>query len=117
SASFWYDGAGRRRKKTVSGMTIGFLYDRLNFVQEQSGVGTPTANLLTGLRIDETFTRTDSGGPRTILVDGLGNTLELADASAVLQTHFTFEPFGAVSVTGATDTNSTQFAGRENDNT
>ena len=49
SASFVYDGAARRRSKTVAGATTGFLYDRLNPVQELSG-GSPSANLLTGLQ-------------------------------------------------------------------
>ena len=32
SASFSYDGVGRRRAKTVSGTTTSFLYDGLNTV-------------------------------------------------------------------------------------
>jgi hypothetical protein len=55
TASFAYDGIGRRRSKTIAGATTNFLYDGLNFVQEQSGGGTPTGNLLTGLGIDETW--------------------------------------------------------------
>jgi hypothetical protein len=45
--------------KTINGTTTNFLYDVLNPVQEKNG-GTVTANLLTGLSIDELFTRTDS---------------------------------------------------------
>jgi hypothetical protein len=41
-------------------------------VQELSG-GTPTANLLTGGRIDDTLTRADGGGTRTFLADALGH--------------------------------------------
>jgi hypothetical protein len=48
------------------------LYDGLNFVRELTSGGTPTANLLTGLGIDETFTRTVSGGSETLLTDELG---------------------------------------------
>ena len=48
-------------KKTVNGTTTEFLYDGLNVVQELSG-GTPTANLLTGLGIDDYFLRTDANG-------------------------------------------------------
>jgi hypothetical protein len=40
-----------------------FVYDRLNPVQEKNGA-TVTANLLTGLGIDEFFTRTDGVGVR-----------------------------------------------------
>lgn len=117
SAGFAYDAKGRRRSKTVSGTTTGFLYDGWNLVQELTGGGTPTANLLTGLDIDETFTRTDGAGTSTLLVDALGSTLELANASGVLQTHYTYEPFGATTVSGAASTSAAQFTGRENDGT
>jgi RHS repeat-associated protein len=116
TASFQYDAVGRRRGKTVGTTSTNFLYDGLNLLQELSGT-TPTANLLTGLGLDETFTRTDAGGTRSPLVDALGSTLELADASGTLQTHYTFEPFGATTVSGATTTNTAQFTDRENDGT
>jgi len=74
-------------------------YDEFNLVQELSW-STPTANLLTERGIDETFTRTDAGGTSSFLVDALGSTLELADGSGALRTHYTFEPFGATTTSG-----------------
>lgn len=115
SASFAYDGVGRRRGKTIGGTTTNFLYDRLTFVQELSAGGTPTANLLTGMSIDEVFRRTDSAGARDPLIDALGSALALADGSGAVQTSYTYEPFGVTSVSGATSTNAGQFTGREND--
>lgn len=85
AASFAYDAMGRRRSKTIGSTTTGFLYDGLNPVQELSG-GSVTANLLTGLGIDEYFTRTDSSGVRNYLTDALGSTAALTDGSAVVQT-------------------------------
>jgi RHS repeat-associated protein len=117
SASFQYDGFGRRRGKTVSGTTTNFLYDGWNFVQEQNSGGTPTANLLTGLAIDETFTRTDGVGTSTLLTDALGSTLALANTSGSVQTSYTYEPFGKTTVSGTSSTNAGQFTGRENDGT
>jgi len=116
SASFQYDGLRRRRGKTVGGTTTNYLYDGINLVQELAG-GTPTANLLTGSGIDETFSRTDSSGTNTSLVDALGSAFALADASGSLQTQYTFDPFGTTSASGATSSNALQFTGRENDNT
>jgi RHS repeat-associated protein len=117
SAGFAYDGVGRRRSKTISSTTTNFLYDGLNFVQELTSSGTPTANLLTGGRLDETFTRTDGNGTSTFLVDALGSTVALADTSGVAQTQYTFDPFGATTASGATSANAAQFTGRENDAT
>jgi RHS repeat-associated protein len=116
SASFQYDGVGRRRSKTVGGTTTKFLYDGINLVQELVGT-TPTADLLTGADVDEVFVRTDSAGARTILADALGSSLALTDASGSVQTEYVFEPFGATTTSGTASTNSVQFIGRENDGT
>jgi RHS repeat-associated protein len=114
TASFGYDGFGRRRTTTVSGTTTEFLYDGLNPVQELSG-GSPTANLLTGLGIDEYFTRTDAAGVRNFLTDALGSTVALADTSGTMQTEYTYEPFGKSTKSGAATTSSYGFTGREED--
>src|SRR5262249_54090044 len=66
TASFQYDPFGRRVTKTVNGTATNFLYDGLNPVQELAS-GTPSANLLTGLSVDEYYTRTDAAGTRTLL--------------------------------------------------
>jgi YD repeat-containing protein len=71
--SFVYDGFGRRLSETVSGTTTQFLYDGLNPVQELNVSNVATANLLTGLKIDEVFSRTDSSGARSFLTDILGS--------------------------------------------
>lgn len=47
-------------KKTVGGTTTQFLYDGLNPVQELNSGNGVVANLMTGLRIDENFSRTDT---------------------------------------------------------
>ncbi len=85
NGSFAYDAFGRRRSKTIAGVTTQFLFDDVNPVQELNS-GSPTANLLTGLGIDEFLTRTDTAGVRTFLVDALGSTLALADESGTIQT-------------------------------
>lgn len=115
SAAFAYDGVGRRRGKTVGGTVTSFLYDNADVIQELSG-NTPTANLITGA-IDEIFMRTDVNGTVTPLSDSLGSTLELADGSGTLQTHYTFEPFGNTVASGTGSENPSQFTGRENDGT
>jgi RHS repeat-associated protein len=116
TASFQYDGLGRRVGKTVNGQSTAYLYDGENVVQELSG-GSPTANLLTGLDVDEVFARTDSAGARTFLPDGLGSTLALLDSTGTTQTQYTYEPFGKTTASGATTANTFQFTGRENDGT
>lgn len=114
SASFTYDSFGRRTGKTINGTTTNFVYDGLNPVQEKNGA-TVTANLLTGLGIDEFFTRTEGGAAKTLLPDALGSTVALGDGTGTPQTQYTYEPFGFTSQTGAASTNSYKYTGREED--
>jgi RHS repeat-associated protein len=118
NATFVYDGLGRRQKKTINANLTEFLYDGVNPVQETSGA-TVLANILTGLGIDEFFTRTDvpAATTRNFLPDALGSALALADAAGVVQTEYTYEPFGRTTATGASNTNPFQYTGRENDGT
>jgi len=115
AADFMYDAFGRRVRKTINGTSAEFLYDSLNVVQELSG-GTPTANMLTSLGIDEYFIRTDANGSHILLFDALGSTLALLDSNGV-QTRYTYEPFGATTATGTASTNPFQYTRRENDAT
>lgn len=114
AASFTYDSFGRRTGKTVQGTTTNYVYDGLNPVQEKNG-GTVTANLITGLGIDEFFQRTDGVGSRGILTDALGSTVALGDGTGTLQTQYTYEPFGYATQTGQANTNSYKYTGREDD--
>ncbi len=114
TASFSYDSFGRRTGKTVQGVVTNYVYDGLNPVQEKAGA-VVTANLLTGLGIDEFFTRTDGVGSRTLLPDALGSTVALGDSTGTLQTQYTYEPFGSATQTGLASTNSYKYTGREDD--
>lgn len=114
TGSFTYDSFGRRTGKTINATTTNFVYDGLNPIQEKAGA-TVTANLLTGLGIDEFFTRTDGVGVRALLPDALGSTVALGDGTGTLQTQYTYEPFGFVSQTGAASTSSYKYTGREGD--
>lgn len=118
NASFVYDGLGRREAKTINGSLTEFLYDRVNPVQETSGA-TVLANILPGLGIDEFLTRTDvvAGVTSTFLADSLGSPLAVTDNAGVVQTEYTYESFGRTAATGASNSSSYQYTGRENDGT
>lgn len=115
SASFQYDALGRRVSKTVNGSTVSYVYDGVHIVQEKVS-GTPTANIIFGM-LDEVLIRTDAGGSWTPLVDGNGNTLALTDSSGVVQTEYTYQPFGETTVSGSSNDNPSQYTGRDNDGT
>jgi len=112
-ATFAYDAFGRRAGKTINGTTTNFVYDGDNPVQELAGGN--NANLLTGLGVDEYFIRTNPSGTRTFLTDILGSTVALTDPAGALQAQYTYEAFGATSVTGGSNGNPFAYTGREHD--
>ncbi|HKY23088.1 MAG TPA: kelch repeat-containing protein [Vicinamibacterales bacterium] len=115
SATFLYDGMGRRQSKTVEGTTTTVLYDGLNIAQESAdGV---THSLLTGFRLDEVYSRSSATASKSFLVDGLGSAIALTSSMGDVETAYTYEPFGKATFSGAIDSNPFQFTGRENDGT
>ncbi len=116
NATFVYDGAGRREKKTINGNLVEFLYDGLNPVRESSGA-TIVADVLPGLRMDEILARTDiaTGVTSNFLTDLLDSAIGMTDNSGVIQTEYTYEPFGKTMAIGNSNSSSYQYTGREND--
>jgi RHS repeat-associated protein len=106
---------GRIRYQTINGTITDFVYDGLNPVRET--IGASTVDLLTGLGIDEYFTRTDSSSSRDLLSDALGSTVSLADSAGSIQTEYSYEPFGASTATGSASANELRYTGREDDGT
>jgi len=111
-ASFAYDPLGRRVSKTVLSTTTNFLYDGANAVQEFGTL--PTANLLTG-GVDERFTRTTATETDNYLTDAQGSTVTLTDAVGNSVAQYSYAPFGSLSASGATTSNSYTYTGRESD--
>jgi RHS repeat-associated protein len=113
-----YDGIGRRGKKTINGSLTEFLYDGLNPVQETSGAAI-LANILPGVGIDEFLTRTDvvAGVTSNFLTGTLGSPIAVTDNTGAVQTEYTYESFGRTTATGASNSSSYQYTGRENDGT
>jgi RHS repeat-associated protein len=115
-ASFSYDALGRRSSRTVNGTSTAFAYDGMNLVQEQRNASV-LANYLTGLGVDEVYSRTDSTATQSYLTDALGSVTSLTSASGIVSTRYKYDAYGNTSTTGAVSQNSLQYAGRENDGT
>jgi RHS repeat-associated protein len=121
SASFAYDGLGRRISRTAGGTTTKYLYDGLNPVQEQNASGSVTANEITGLGLDKTYWRNDlgNGTTRSLLTDVQGSVVAGVDGTGLsVQAAYTYTPFGQQTATlGSQETNPFQYTGREWDGT
>ena len=110
SKSFRYDSYGRR---TLNASGNNLLYEGWNAGQELSGT-TPVANRILG-GIDEFFSRTDSTGAYSPIMDALGSSLELTNSSGNITTQYGYDPYGNTTSYGGTSTNAFQYNGREND--
>jgi RHS repeat-associated protein len=115
TASFIYDGLGRRTSKTINSTTTGFWYDGNDILAELSG-GTPSATYVRGLSIDEPYIRKGTSD-EFYETDTLGSMVVLTNGAGANQTTYTYEPFGKTTQAGTASTNSLQYTGRENDGT
>ena len=103
-----YDAFNRRIVGSLNGASTSYLYDGWNVVQEQ-GNGAVSANLLTGLGLDELISR----GGATFLTDALGSGMALYAGGSSVQAAYGYDPYGVVSATGNEGGNSYKFTGRE----
>ena len=120
TATFAYDGVGRRITRTIGSTTEKYAYDGFDIIQQLDNAGTVGANYFRGLAIDEPWQRIDVGSASTnriYLADALGSAVALADTNKTLQTQYAYEPFGATTSTGVANKNSYEFTARENDGT
>lgn len=58
-----------------------------------------------------------AGVTSNFLTDALGSPIAVTNNSGVVQTEYTYEPFGKTTVSGASNTSSYQYTDRENDGT
>jgi RHS repeat-associated protein len=116
TATYGYDAVGRRVSTTVGGVTTKYLHDGVNVLQQLIG-GSPSANFLDGRGVNRYYAVTTGGNQSSLLTDALGSTVALADGAGSVQTQYTYDPYGAVTATGAASANPIQYAGMENDGT
>jgi RHS repeat-associated protein len=109
TAVFAYDPLGRRVERQLGASTTGFLYDGQDIIEELTGTG--EVSYLRTLAIDEPLSR---GLSEFYLADPLGSVVALAGPDGALHTSYTYAPFGAAAVVGASG-NPFQFTGREHD--
>jgi RHS repeat-associated protein len=114
TAGFTYATDGRRTGRTVNGIATTYLYDGPNPLQEKAD-GAVTATM-TSAGTDGFQLRESGGATRRYLVDALGSTLGLVDGSGT-GAAYSYEPFGATTVTGDDGGNPYRFTGREDDGT
>jgi len=114
-ASYQYDAFGRRTQKVINGTTTRFVYDGGNFVQERDASNAITADLMTGLSLDEVYARTKASATASFLTDHLGTIIAEADAAGAILTSYSYEPYGKTTQSGVGSDNSQRYTAREQD--
>jgi RHS repeat-associated protein len=94
--TYKYDALGRRieRQTTAPAATTRFIYDRWDVVRDTDGSGTPTADYLNGLALDEKLRQTTSTGSLYFLTDHLGSTRLLSDSAGNIVEQSNYDSFG-----------------------
>ncbi len=113
-ATFGYGTDGRRTTRTVGSATTDFLYDGDNVAQEKAGDAVSAT--MTSAGVDGWQLREAGGTTKRYLTDALGSTLALVD-NAGAGASYSYDPFGATTVTGTDGGNPYRFTGREDDGT
>ena len=114
TATFAYDGFGRRTRRTVNGTTTTFTYDGLNRVKTTQG--STTSFMLQGLGLDQHFARITAGPKVTsFLVDAIGSTYTLTNGTGAVTAQYRYEPYGAATRVSGTASTDLRFTGREDD--
>jgi len=111
TATFQYDGTGRRTRKTINGVTTDFVHDGINPVTESSASGTRL--LVTGPGVEVFLMRIGPGSTAMFLTDALGSLVATTDAAGGVQSEVTYEPFGNTEMSSPAP--AYRFTGREHD--
>lgn len=114
TVTYSYDALDRRTQRTSStGGTTKFVYDAADVLRDVDGSSTPIAEYLNALGIDNKLRQTFSGTSSYFLIDHLGTTRGLADATGTVTSTLDYDSFG--SVTSGSSTTRYTYTGREAD--
>ena len=114
TVTYSYDALGRHVQRTSSTTgTTKFVYDGADVVRDLDGSGATIADYLNGPGIDNKLRLIAGGTPAYFIVDHLGTTRALTDASGAVTSSISYDSYGSVS-SGSVPTRYT-YTGRELD--
>jgi RHS repeat-associated protein len=120
TVDFGYDGLGRRVRKTVSGVTTGYLYAGADLLMELDGNGNASTEYAYWPSVDAPFAMSKGGQTYYFAQDPTGNNITglIRASDNSVQASYAYTPFGAQR-SGTFDNvgNSLQFAARQYDST
>ncbi len=114
SATYTYDGFGRRIAKTVDGTKTYFIYDGDQIIEERDSSGSLLASYVYGDGIDEVLTMNRASQNYYYFYDGLGSVTDITNSKGEVAESYSYDVYGAPSQLSAIG-NRYYFTGREFD--
>lgn len=111
SASYRYDGLGRRIEKKIGAQGTQYVYDGQDILGEYMG-GTLTALYTHGPGVDETLSVRRGGATAFFQADGQGSVIRVVEAGGT-KAAYTYDSFGRITNQTGTAAESYTFQGRE----
>lgn len=100
TATYRYDGLGRRYEKTAGGQTTRYVYAGASILKEIDANGSTLARYTPGVQWDETLAVRRGGATNILETNGIGSIVRTASSGAATAT-FTYDAFGnIVALTG-----------------
>lgn len=124
TASYRYDGFGRRIEKNVNGVNTRYVYDREDILLEYDGTNTLLARYTHGPLIDEPLVMErdldasgtfEAGEIFFYHTDGLVSVTELTDSTGAVARAYAYDAYGGIADEVGTFANPFTYTGREFD--
>ncbi len=119
TASYGYDYQHRRTSKTVTAGTTYCVYDGDQVIAEYDGSDNLLRKFIYGPGIDEPICMIDCTGESEIKYfyhfDGLGSVVALSNTSGTIEASYSYDVFGAATVSGTEHGNPYRFTARRYD--
>ena len=115
TASYRYDGVGRRIEKDVNGAITRYIYDREDILLEYDGTNTLLARYSHGERRDKPFSVERGGQSFFYQADHQGSVTQITDAAGFVVNFYEYDSYGRIEASIEGIANPFTYTGREQD--
>ncbi len=115
TATYRYDGLGRRIEKVANGQTTRYIYDGEDILLEYDGANVLQARYTHGPGIDEPIAVTKGSATFFYHQDGLGSVTDLTDSAGATAKSYSYDAYGNILESPGTLEQPYTYTGREFD--
>ncbi len=115
SASYRYDGLGRRIEKRFGAKVVRYIYDNEDILLELDGANTVVARYTHGPGTDDPISQSRGGASFFYHADSVGSVREISDQLGAIVESYVYDSFGRIVGSTSGVENPYSFTGREAD--